>query len=272
VKLLRDDQVPAPPAVENYQETAWRALIAGLLLLAAGGALAVWPLAEAGWRLSWALALFGLPALIVLLVARFALGSFRASRRPQSWRLRWDPEGLYLRYRSYLNNRFPADTPAALYLPRREVAWLKARRETLDTPDEHGHWGLERSHRWLEIGLRGLDPAPISAALAEEAKLRGPRGWRANDFPLAVTRDATLRLQLRRPEAALEGLRRRFPVALAEATHSGDFDAMSHEEKESHIVALAAAGDSMAAVKAARELFDLDLTDAKNLVYTLQGR
>lgn len=272
MKLLRDEHVPAPPAVDSYQETAWSALVAGTVLLVAGVALVVWPLAEEGWRFSWLAVPLGLCALIVLLVARFALRSFVASRRPESWRLRWDAEGIYLRYRSYLNNRFPADSPAALYLPRREVAWLKARRETLDTPDGHGHWGLSRTHRWLEVGLRGLDPAPIQAALSEEAKLRGPRGWRANDFPVTVTRDDTLRVRLRNPAAVLARLRRYYPVGLTEESESGDFDAMSREEKESHILALAAAGDNFAAIKAARELYGLDLTEAKILVDELQGR
>ena len=272
MKLLRDGEVPAPPAVDSYQETAWTALAVGLVLLASAAALVVWPLAESGWRFSWPLALLGLPALIVLLIGRFALRSFLASRRPESWRLRWDKEGLYLRYRSYLNNRFPSDTPAVVYLPRREVGWLRARRETLDTPGEHGQWGLERTHRWLEIGLRRIGTEQIAAALAAEAKLRGPRGWRANDFPLVVSRDGTLRLRLRRPEAALEELRRIFPVTLSEETHSGDFEAMSHADKENHILALASAGNSMAAIKAARELYGLDLTDAKKLVDELQGR
>jgi hypothetical protein len=255
VRLLRDDEVPAPPAVESYQETAWPALVVGLLLLVSAAALVAWPLAEEGWRLTWIVAPLGLSALIVFLIARFALRSFLASRRPESWRLRWDAEGIYLRYRSHLNNRFPADTPTAVYLP-----------------DEHGRWGLKRSHRWLEVGLRGLDPAPIEAALSDEAKLRGPRGWRANDFPVAVTPQGTLRVGLRNPEAVLARLRRYYPVALAEETESGAFESMSREEKESHILALAAAGDNFAAIKAARELYGLDLTEAKTLVDELQGR
>ena len=272
MKLLRDDEGPAPPAVESYRETAWPALGVGLALLAAAAALIVWPLAEEGWRVTWPLAVLGPMALIVLLIARFALRSFLASRRPESWRLRWDAEGIYLRYRSYLNNRFPADTPAAVYLPRREVAWLKVRRETLDTPDERGHWGLKRKHRWLEVGLRGLDPAAIEAALSDESKLRGPSGWRANDFPVTVTPQGTLRVQLRDPESVLARLRRYYPVALAEESESGDFEDMSQEEKENHVLALAAAGDSFAAIKAARELYGLDLTEAKKLVEELQGR
>jgi len=106
MKLLRDDEVPSSPAIESYQETAWPGLVIGLVLLVSAAALVVWPLAEEGWRLTWIVAPLGLSALIVFLIARFALRSFLASRRPESWRLRWDAEGIYLRYRSYLNNRF----------------------------------------------------------------------------------------------------------------------------------------------------------------------
>ena len=272
MKILRDDEVPAPPTVESYRETAWRAFVVGLALLAAAVALVVWPLAEEGWRVSWPVALLGLPALVVLLIGRFALRCFLASRRPESWRLRWDREGLYLRFRSFLNHRFPADTPTAVYLPRRAVAWLKERREILDTPDEQGQWGRKRTHRWLEIGLRGIDPEPIRAALGQEAKLRSPNGWRANDAPVTVTPEGTLRLQLRHPERVLERLRRHFPMALSEETESGDFAAMSQADKERHIRALASAGDGMAAIKAARELYGLDLAAAKQLVDGLQGR
>ena len=272
MEILRDEEVPAPPAVESYRETARRALFAGLALVAASPVMAVWPWAENGWQFAWPALLLGMLALIVLSIGRFALRSFLASRQPQSWRLRWDAEGIYLRYRSYLNNRFPADRPAALYLPRREVAWLKARRETLDRPDERGNWGHKRSYRWLEVGLRGLDPAPIQAALAEEAKLRSPRGWRANDYPVAVTREGSLRVQLRDPEAALARLRRFYAVALPEETRSGSFADLSREEQESHILALAAAGDRFAAIKTARELYGLNLTEAKRHVDGLQGR
>ncbi|MDX1576420.1 MAG: hypothetical protein R3285_09515 [Kiloniellales bacterium] len=34
----------------------------------------------------------------------------------------------------------------------------------MDTPDEHGRWGLKQSHRWLEVGLRRCDPAAIEGA------------------------------------------------------------------------------------------------------------
>lgn len=272
MKLLRDDEVPTPPSVQSYQEAQWSGLFVGLGLFGAATAVIVWPLMAGAWKSPWLFSIVCLGALIVLLIGRFALRTFFASRRPESWRLRWSPEGLYLRYRSYLNDRFPADTPTVLYLDGREVGWLKARKETLETPDGKGSWSLSRKHHWLEIGVRNVDLATIREALAREAKLRNSRGGRVNDFPLSVTREGTLRLQLNAPDTAAHLLRLNFAVLLPEVSSSLNFEKMSLAEKEDHVLALAAAGDTFAAIKAAREVYGLDLSDAKAFVEELRGR
>lgn len=272
MQLLRDDEVPAPPIVQSHQETQWSGLFVGPGLFAAAAAMVVWSLMSGAWDSPWLFIIVCLGAFIVSLIGRYALRTFFASRREESWRLRWDPSGLYLRYRSYLNNRFPEDTPTVLYLTAREVAWLRTRKDTLETPDEKGSWSLSRAHHWLEIGLRNVDPAPIGQALAEEAKLRDTRGGRVNDFPLTVTRDGTLRLQLNRPDAAVRLLRLSYSVRLPQESRSPGFRDMSRAEQEDHVLALAAAGDSFAAIKAAREVYGFDLAEAKAFVEELQGR
>ena len=272
MKILRDDETPAPPAVESYWETQWPGLPVGVALLLAAAALVIWPLREAGWAFSWFLLIPGLSAIILMAMGRFALRSFFASRRPESWRLRWSSDALYLRFRSYLNAGFAADTPTVVQLSRREVDWLRARQETLDVPDDHGGWGGRRRHPWLEIALRGIDLEPLKKALAAEAKRRDGRGGRANDYPVSLTREGTLRLPLRRAEAVVEALSSFFPVWPAEVAEAADFAAMGRDQREDHVLALAAAGDQIAAIKAAREVYGLDLTEAKRLVDELQGR
>ena len=205
-------------------------------------------------------------------MGRFALRSFVASRRPESWRLRWSSGALYLRFRSYLNAGFPPDTPTVVALSRREVDWLRAQEETLDVPDDHGGWGHKRRHRWLEIALRSVDLEPLKEALAAEAQRRDSRGGRVNDYPLSLTREETLRLPLRRPEAVVEMLSAFYSVRPADVAGAEDFAAMSRDQREGHVLALAAAGDDIAAIKAARKVYGLDLTEAKRLVDELQGR
>jgi hypothetical protein len=272
MKFLRDDEVPTPPDVQSHQETQWSGLIVGLGLFGAVAAGIVWMVMAGAWDSPWLFSVLCVCILIVMLIGRYALRTFVASRRPESWRLRWGPDGLYMRYRSYLNNRFPIDTPAVLFLTRREVGWLKVRKDTLETPDERGSWSLSRTHHWLEIGLRNVEPTPIREALSAEARLRTSSGGRVNDYPLSVTRDGTLRLQLNRPERATDLLRLDYAVALAEENRSIGFRDMSRDEQEEHVLALAAAGDTFAAIKAAREVYELNLTDAKTFVEELQGR
>ena len=272
MKFLRDDEMPAAGTVESYQETKWSGLVVGSVLLAAAVAVIVWPLHGGALETPWVFWMVIPAALVILMIARYAFRTFTASRRDDGWRLCWSADGLYIRYRSYLNNRFATDTPTVLFLTRREVAWLKARGDTLATPDEKGNWTLTRRHGWLEIGLKDGDVAPIKAALADEAKRRTPSGARVNDTPLTVTPDGTLRVALARPGAVTHTLRLAYNLALPEETRSGDFAAMTQAEKEDHVRLLAAAGDSFAAIKAAREVYGMDLTQAKAFVDDLQGR
>ena len=74
MKLLRDDEVPGPPAVESYQETAWPALGVGLALLASAAALIVWPLVEEVWRVTWPLALLGLMGWVLVMDVMHVVG------------------------------------------------------------------------------------------------------------------------------------------------------------------------------------------------------
>jgi hypothetical protein len=272
MKLLRDDEVPGPPEVESYRETVWSGLWVGFAMLAAAITVIVWPI-QTGALNDPSLFWFIIPmALMILLITHFAFRTFTASRRADAWRLRWSADGLYIRYRSYLNSGFDRDAPTVLHLTRREVTWIKARIDTLNAPDGRGNWTQREKHRWLEIGLRRIDPAPIKAALAEESSRRTPSGGRVNDDPLTVTSDDTLRVALRKPEAAVDLLGYHFAVALSEETHSGDFVAMTGDEKEAHVLALVEAGDSIGAIKAAREVYGMDLTDAKQFIDGLQGR
>ena len=124
---------------------------------------------------------------------------------------------------------------------------------------------------WKSVSGTSIRP-PSERRLANEAKLRNPSGGRVNDFPLSVTRDGTLRLQLNWPKAAAHLLRHDYTVRRPEESSSSGFQNMSRAEQEDHVLALAAAGDTFAAIKAARAVYGLDLTDAKAFVEELQGR
>jgi hypothetical protein len=271
MKFLRDDEVPGPPAVQSYRETEWSGLAVGLALFGVAAALLVWPALEGGAEAAWVYWIAGPLAALLVFIARFALRSFIASRKPGNWRLRWSTDGLYLRYRSYLNGHFAADVPTVLSLDRREVSFIKARSETLAVSDGDGGLSSRRKARWLEIGLRRLDTQAIADALAAEYARRDGPGWHAKDMPVTLTPQSTLRVALMRPQAVIDRLRSLYTVGLAEEIAPQDFDAMSQAEQEDHIRALAQAGETVSAVIAARQVHGLDLTAAKALVESLRS-
>ena len=198
MKILHDDEVPAEPGLSEHRETDWRGLAFGLLLTPVALAIMGAPwieggAAEAGWLLAFPLGL----GLLTAIFPYFGFRSFLASRRPDAWRLRWSPEGLYLRFRSCHNWRFPDDMATVIHLPRREVAWLRLLTASLDSPDEDGNWGRNRLKTMgLEIGLKNLDPAPLADALRVE-RLYRHQGFRVNDDPVKLTADGTVTVELR---------------------------------------------------------------------------
>ena len=272
MKILRDDEVPEEPGLSEHRETDWRGLTFGLLLtpVALGIMAAPWIEggAVSGWGLAFALGL----GLLMTIFPYLGFRSFLGSRRPEAWRLRWSSEGIYLRFRSYHNWRFASDMDTVFYLPRREIAWLRLQSESLDKPDETGDWGHQRlKTKGLEIGLKNLDPAALAAALRAERQHRH-QGFRVNDEPVKLTADGTLTVELRRAKKLLEELTRYYPTGLEEHREGKAFADMSQSEREDHILALAGAGDKFAAIKAARQVYGYDLTEAKRLVEELTAR
>ena len=269
MRITRDADLSAqPPSSEPttvYRETHWSDFFVFLVLVSLA---IIWLARSPGqdaWTLSWITSDQRVPILILLAIARYALRIFTASRSKEGWRLRWTRDDLFIRYRSALNNRYPTDTPSVLHLERRDIAWLKAHKEKLIAPDENGNWSWVRKNRWLEIGLRHIDPAPIRQALAAEAKRRDDKGRRVNDYPMQLTQNGTLRVSLRQPDKVVVALELLYPTLPDGQFESGSYESMSQQDRQDHVRSLAQAGSTMDAVKAARQVYGYSLTQAKRV-------
>ncbi len=271
MKILRDAEMPPPDGLWTYRETAWAHLAFGLVLagIALGSASLPFIPTIAQNALVYYLATIG--AVIFGLIARMAFRLFRASRRAECWQLRWSAEALYVRFRAYHNHRFPADTPTIVKLDRREVAWIRPRNQDLNAPNTEGAWSQWFTIKHLEIALRRTDPGPLADALRAEAQQRDWKRSRFNHYPVTLHGDA-IHVELRSPKKALAALARYFPTTLAVEPPAKAFDDMSTAEKEDHILALIQSGNTIAAVKAARDVYGCDLATAKSLVDDLSTR
>ncbi len=271
MQILRDAEMPPPDGMWTYRETAWPHLVFGVLMAGlALGCAGVPFLSEfennvvAKYPAVAGAVLFGL-------IAKMALRLFYASRRPECWQLRWSPEAVYIRFRAYHNYRFPADTPSIVKLDRREIKWIRPRRQDLNAPDMDGDWSQRVTAKHLEIALRQTDVTPLADALRAEAQQRDRKRSRFNHYPVTLHGDA-IHVELRSPKKALATLSRYYPTTLAVENPAIAFEDMTKAEQEDQILALAQSGNTIAAVKAARVVYGCDLTTAKNLVDGLSTR
>lgn len=272
MEILRDADLPQTPDLKTYRETAWRHLVAGgaFTVLALGAAL--FPILSGLWATVWIDVVCGLGVLLFGFLARFGFRMFSASRRPESWIMRWSAKGIFLRFRSPYNHRFDPGTPSVVFLEPREIAMIRRRSKRLEAPDETGHWTQERKLRGLEIGLRKVEADPLAGALKDEAQRRDSRGVVVRDYPVTLGPDRTIRVEMRKPDVLLRQLAPNYSVGLAVDEDAKRFHDMSSAEQEDHIRALAEAGQTIDAVKAAREHYGCDLTTAKQRVDALLER
>jgi ribosomal protein L7/L12 len=207
--------------------------------------------------------------------------------RPSNWLVRMSDNGLFIKFRSYLNCHFPADDYTVAYLSYGDI--LSARRldEVQQVADrgEDGHPSrIRRKLRWLELEL-GADTRQLAIALANEmntvlAKTRigtEKPSTRYHHFPVQLASAKKLRLEWAvtpKLPVVLERLARHTLVR-AEESNLKDFsnlESLSRSEQESRLLAQAESGDKIGAIATARQLYGYDLAQAKKFVEGLAAK
>ena len=194
MQLMRERDVPAKNNARVYSYARWHVVLVYILLfgLAAG-------MFEIGLRnhvffMKFLGALFGC---FLYLGRRFLTARFRKS----SWLVRTDENGVYLKFRSYLNYHFPADDPTVVFIPYREIRTAHRTRERR----QNGMIGDDRRSvqivTLVEMELT-CDVSPLRSTVSEENSRPGPKEkrWygsassRANHSPLVVDEHGRLHI------------------------------------------------------------------------------
>ncbi len=182
-------------------------------------------------------------------------------------------EGLYLKFRSYLNYHFPEEGPTVVHLPWREIA---AAQKTVDRTPSTGHRGQSETQvgRYLDLHLEHTDTEALRQAVAQEAARKAPKKGRSSSRfhhnPGQVPEPGVVRVEWR-GRRMLRALRRY--VAVRPARRTGHGCDAAGEDLDTQIIKLIEQGRRMPAIRTVRRRYGMSLTQATEFVDDLvQGR
>jgi hypothetical protein len=274
MRLLSQDEVPAAgPEARVYRESRVGPVFLTALFLAVAigtGALGLAPHASR-FPLLFA-AGSGLGFLFVWPVAR-------ASFRPTNWLLRSEADGVYIKFRSHLNDGLPREDKVVVHLEHGEIAEVILRSERRRLPDSsHGGTRTEKL-TWIDLRLASVDTHELELALERE-RTRRPEGRHIvttiyQHFPLLVEEPGILRMGWRSSssrvvpstaelsaEMEMHGVR----VVTEPLSETKTFDpsAMDDAELDRFAVRLQASGESIQAIELLRRRHGIGLAEAKS--------
>ena len=275
MQLMRLADVPLDERDRKFYYSRFRAVLGTTILIAvAFGALVF------GWLKDVWLAYYvaAVVAICLLIFQRLVTARFRST----NWLVRMTDDGLYIKFRSYLNHHFPDQDPTVLFLPHSEIRSARSvteRQETLDRDDQTNST-ITKTRRLLVLELAG-DSTKVAEALDNERMRvfsKSSQGGGANScyhhLPLRLASPNFLTIEwgvVPSLQSILEALTRHTLVQRGEET-TRDFvnlDGLSREQQEARLLELAESGDMIGAVAIARKLYSYDLTTAKTFVELL---
>lgn len=280
MQLLRLSDVPLNQRDRVFYYSRLRA-VAGAVILAAGATAALLFGRQTGLWLAYFVAAVAATCLLIfqkLVTARF---------RPSNWLVRMTDHGIFVKFRSYLNNHFPEQDATVVFVHYSEIRsarLLKERQELPDRDDRYRSTTTTRTRRLMELELTdnltqfaealGKERARVFAKSASgDHKL----STRYQHFPVQLASPALLRIEwgvVPDAQRFLDEITRHTLVRPAEKS-SKDFvrlDGLTTAEQEAHLLELVESGDMIGAVAIARRLYSYDLTTAKGFVEGLVGK
>ena len=277
MQLMQPAQVPVTNRDQLFVYSRRQAMVAALLFAVVPGVIThllwlkePWP----SYILMAILALFGL-AFLKMLTARF---------KPENWLLRLTFDGMYIKFRSYLNAHFPDAEPTVVFIPHCEIRSARYMVEKQAVPDHdesNRPTTVTKTNKLVELELAG-DSKFLSDALRRErryaidGKIAGV-SRRYHHLPVRLPSADKLQIEwavVPNAQTLLDALARHTLVRPTENT-SKDFvnvETLSQAEQETRLLELAECGDKIGALAMARRLYGYDLSQAKEFIEGLANK
>jgi hypothetical protein len=251
-----------------------RAISGALVLFATAAGLIVFARLKGAWPLYYVASVL---ALCLLLYQRLILARFR----PSNWLVRMTDNGLFVKFRSYLNHHFDAQDFVVLFLPFSELRSARMVKERQEIPDQNRRSSTTTTRRILELELAGKTVELAVALGAERERVFGkmPRtngrmSTRYQHFQVRLASPTLLRIEwdvVPKLQTLLNALTRHTLVS-ASSGEKKDYthlEGLDRKEQEARLLELAESGDLIGAIAIARKLYSYDLDTAKQFVESL---
>jgi len=213
-------------------------------------------------------------------------GIVLARFQPTNWLVRLSDAGLYVQFRSYLNYHLLREEPTVVFIRHEEIRSVRLVRQRRAIPNMDGARTQldsvsEQRGRLVEIDL-AADSSLLAQALANEVRLRGAKEphWYGSastlykDYPARLASPTLLQLEWKVVPSAgafLKAMQRHTDIA-ASVEVPEDYvhlEGLSREEVEERLLELVETGQTILAIRIARELYSYDLTQARAFVDSL---
>ncbi len=224
-------------------------------------------------------------AVAFALFGRISWGMFRACLKPTNWLLRCGDNGVFIKYRSFLNWRFPADDVQVVGFDYSELAEVRKVKESRITPS----MGPEHNRQYQRVGylefcLADTDTSALEEHLLTEQNVVPPGSIKTTvlDYPVAVLPGGVIRLRWSASGSfrlapslnqTIDHLSRHVKSADAVSTKTDltYHRNLSPEEGDARIRELVKSGDKMGAVELAQQVHRFGLSEAVAFVEKIQA-
>ena len=278
MQLLRLNDVPVSQRDVVFAYSRVSATSGALLLFLVSAGLIVFARIKGAWP-AYVVAAFMI--LCVLIYQKVIIARFH----PANWLVRMTDNGLYVKFRSYLNDHFDAQDFVVLFLLFSELRSARMVKERQEVPDQNPRSRTTTTtKRILELELAGKT-VELGVALGAERervfgkmpRTNGRMSTRYQHFPVRLASPTLLRIEwgvVPKLQTLLDALTRHTLVS-ASAEEKKDYtqlENLDRKEQEARLLELAESGDMIGAIAMARKLYSYDLTTAKQFVESLSRK
>lgn len=227
------------------------------------------------------LVLVGFLGFFVLVFKLATFAAYRRSKLVRSWLAIMTAKGIFIQFRSYLNQHMNVNDETVMFIPAVQIGWLREARITVAEKESNGTtYSLMRT---VEVQTKGLDYEGIERHLEDELAGRNSRKSRFGDERVMLANDGVVRIKWSnmrpKPDMFIERAKRWYmtqaPVKVREErlrTYSRPFkkpDPALMERAQVETLAAMRSGRKIEAIRIVRDAHGFSLKMAKDYVESL---